>query len=100
MVRHPACDSLGRTQPDRVIASLRSNAADAGTRTVCPAPSNRTAEPNRPRDVQVAPEIVPVLPLPDASAALLPEPASNPYAATRPTARSIPSLGMGVDISA
>jgi hypothetical protein len=46
-------------------------------------PSNDRAAPYFPSVVQAAPEIVPLFPLPEASARVEPAPASKPYAATR-----------------
>jgi hypothetical protein len=40
-------------------------------------PSNDSARPKRPPATQVAPEIVPARPLPDASAAIVPAPSLN-----------------------
>src|SRR4051794_6963503 len=54
--------------------------------TIARVPLNERAEPNFPAADQVAPEIVPLLPVPEASAAVVPEPASKAYAATRPAA--------------
>jgi hypothetical protein len=48
-----------------------------------------------PELTQVAFEIVPLFPLPDASATELPDPSSNPYAATNPdTAAGVVTLAM------
>ena len=47
-------------------------------------PSKLNADPNRPAAFHAGPETEPALPFPDESAAVVPEPASNPYAATRP----------------
>ena len=55
-----------------------------GIVTLLLVPLNESASPNLPAVDQVAPEIVPVLPFPDASETVVPEPSSNPYAATSP----------------
>ena len=47
-------------------------------------PLNCSALPYLPVVAQVVFETVPVLPLPDASVTVVPDPSSNPYAATRP----------------
>jgi hypothetical protein len=47
-------------------------------------PSNWSARPFFPDAVQAAPDSVPALPFPDASAALEPEASLNAYAATGP----------------
>ena len=65
-----------------------------------PAPLKRIAPPNRPRVVQFAPSILPALPLPEASLATRPDPASSEYAATSPRSDALRSLPIGADISA
>src|SRR5262249_44482771 len=47
-VRHPACDSVGRIQADKVIAPDRSSDDDGGTRTRSPASWKLSAPPKRP----------------------------------------------------
>ena len=85
IVRQPDCGSLGRVQADRVMALVRFSDGDAGTRTTAAAPSNRSAFPYRP-GAHLAPLISPVLWLPDASAAVAPDPASNTKAPPKPGA--------------
>ena len=60
---------------------LRSSEAVSAIVTQSLTPSNESAPFFLPAVVQVAPEIAPSLPLPDASASEAPEPASNEYAA-------------------
>ena len=67
----------------------------SGTVTQSLTPSKLNAEPYRPPAFHAAPEIVPPFPCPDESAALEPEPASNPYAATRP-AEAAPGTNVAV----
>src|SRR6202035_2397175 len=52
-------------------------------------PLNCSALPYLPVAAQVAPVIVPVWPFPDASVTVVPEPSSNPYAATSPVGADI-----------
>ena len=68
---------LGRTQPESVIAFVRSRSAASATVTQSSTPSNKSAPPFLPAADQVAPEIVPVWPLPVASASVEPVPASK-----------------------
>ena len=82
-MRQPDCRSLGLIQAIRVIAVPRFSEAEAGTRTTSSAPANRMPAPKRPELVQVAPRMLPAFPLPEASVAIRPRPASNGYAATR-----------------
>src|SRR6266508_4033226 len=55
-------------------------------------PLKLKAVPYLPDAVQVAPLIVPLLPLPDTSVTTVPLPSLNPYAATKP------GLGVGVGV--
>src|SRR6185295_551911 len=55
-------------------------------------PLNDNADPYLPALDQVAPEIVPVLPLPEASLTVLPDPSSKAYAATRPEGALVDAL--------
>jgi hypothetical protein len=52
--------------------------------TIALVPLNSSASPNLPAVDQVAFVIVPLLAFPDASVTVVPDPSSNPYAATRP----------------
>jgi hypothetical protein len=76
--------ALGRTHASTVIPVVRSRLAESGIVTQLLVPLNESAPPKRPEALQVAPLIVPVLPLPDASAVVPPPPSLNPYAATSP----------------
>ena len=51
-----------------------------------------------PEVVHVAPLIVPLFPLPDASVTIIPEPSLKPYAATRPGAGVGVAVGIGVGV--
>jgi hypothetical protein len=62
----------------------RCNDAESGTFTRAFVPLKTSASPNLPVLVQVAFETVPVFAFPDESATLVPDPSSNPYAATKP----------------
>jgi hypothetical protein len=74
----------GFTHASSVIAVVSWSDVELGTLTRALEPLKRSALPNFPDAVHVAPEIVPVFPFPDASATVVPEPSSNEYAATRP----------------
>ena len=63
---------------------VRCSAAASGIVTSALVPLNCSALPYLPVVAQVAFAIVPVLPLPDASVTVVPDPSSNPYAATKP----------------
>ena len=70
--------TVGRTQASTVMLALRSSELASGTVTQSFTPSNESALPNLPVAVRVAPEIVPVLPVPDSSTVLAPEASSKP----------------------
>ena len=57
---------------------LRSSELLSGTVTLALEPLNDSAEPNFPAAFQVVPEVVPPLPVPDASATVVPEPSLKP----------------------
>ena len=61
-----------------VIPDVKSSDEAAGTVTQSFTPSKLSADPNRPDAFHAAPETEPTFPFPDESAALEPEPASNP----------------------
>jgi hypothetical protein len=82
-VRQPPF-AVGYTQASIVIPVVRSSVAASATVTRSLTPSNESAFPKRPADVQVDPLIEPALLLPDASPTVGPVPSSKPYAATRP----------------
>ena len=62
---------------------VRSRLSASGTVTQSLTPSKLSAPPNLPAAVRVAPLIVPVLPRPEASAAVVPVVSSKPQAPTR-----------------
>src|SRR3954464_5527203 len=80
----------GLTHASSVSGPLVSSESASGTVTQSLTPSKFRAPPKRPAVVQAAPETVPVLPLPDLSATVVPVPSSKPQAPTRP-------LGGGVE---
>ena len=57
------------------------------------------ALPYLPEVVHVAPLMVPLFPLPDASFTTVPVPSLNPYAATRPGAGVAVGVGVGVGVA-
>ena len=63
-------------------------------------PSNYSARPNLPVVVRVAPEIVPGLPRPEASAAVVPVVSSKPQAPTRPVGGVQAGAGDGRSVTA
>ena len=65
-----------------VIPVVRSSSGASGIVTMLEEPLKDSAPPYLPAAVQAAFTIVPVFPLPEASATLAPEPSSNEYAAT------------------
>src|SRR6266550_2512223 len=83
-LRQPV-NELGFTHASSVIPLVRRSAATSliVTQLLAPLKSNAPPIPVRPC-VQVAPVIVPVLPLPEMSLAIEPEPSLNPYAAMSP----------------
>jgi hypothetical protein len=83
-VRHELPRSVGLTQASSVIPVVRSSELESGMFTMLFVPLNESALPNLPVALQVAPLIVPLLPLPDWSASAVPDPWSIPYDATRP----------------
>src|SRR5918996_3067462 len=75
----------GRSHASTVIPVVRSSVALSETVTHAFVPLNESAPLNLPPVTQVAPESVPVLPRPDWSPAVVPEPSSNAHAPTSPT---------------
>src|SRR5438094_8447086 len=92
--RHALLTLLGYTHASRVIPLV--NCSDAAFLMVTKAlvPLNVKALPYLPEVVHVAPLIVPLFSLPDASFTTVPLPSSNPYAPTRAGA----GVGVGVGI--
>src|SRR5438093_9378728 len=78
--------AVGDTQASSVMPVVRSREAASATVTQLLTPPNDRALPYFPLVVQVAPETVPLFPLPEASAATVPAPSLKPYAATKPVA--------------
>jgi len=77
--------AVGRTQASRVIPEVRSRELLSMTSIRSFVPSKLAAAPNFEVVDHVAPLIsVPLLPLPDLSAAVVPAPSSKEYAATNP----------------
>ena len=74
----------GLTHASSVIPLDRCSEAESGIVTSALVPLNCSALPYFPDVVQVAFAIVPLLPFPDASVTVVPDPSSNPYAATKP----------------
>ena len=75
--------ALGLTHASSVTPLVRCSAATSLIVTQLLTPLNNRPPPTRP-DAQDAPESVPLFPFPEMSAATVPEPSLNPYAATRP----------------
>src|SRR5436309_4148390 len=73
----------GFTHASSVMALARSSELESFTVTQLFVPLNDRALPNLPFAAQVAFEIVPLFPLPDASPSVEPVPSSKLYAATR-----------------
>src|SRR5436190_77247 len=76
--------TMGLTQASRVIPVVRSREAESLTVTQLLTPLNDRAPPYLPEVDQEVLATVPVLELPEASAAVVPDPSLKPYAATRP----------------
>ncbi len=81
---------VGLTHASSVIAPVRCNDALSATVTRELLPLKLSAWPYFPVAAHVVFAVVPVLPLPDASATVVPDPSSNPYAATRPGVAEVP----------
>ena len=75
--------AAGRTHASSVIAVVRSSELASATVTQSLTPSNDRPPPYRPV-VRAAPEIVPALPRPDVSVAVVPLASSKPQAPTSP----------------
>src|SRR5258706_15440817 len=76
---------VGYTHASSVMPVVSRSEVAFGIVTCAPVPLNTSALPNLPDVVQVAPLIVPVLPLPEISATVVPAPSLSAYAATRPS---------------
>ena len=86
--------TVGLTQASSVIPLVRSREFESFTLTRALVPLKKRALPNLPAVDQVAFESVPVLPLPDRSAVVVPLPSSNPYAATRPVGAGVVTVAL------
>src|SRR5690348_5043858 len=75
--------AVGYTHASSVMALARSREAESATVTQLFVPLNDRALPYLPEVLQVAPEIVPAFPFPEASPSVEPVPSSKLYAATR-----------------
>src|SRR3954465_7529180 len=85
MVRQPLWAAVGMIHAESVIPVVRSSEAEPATRPGPVEPLKLNAPPYRPCADQVAPPTtVPRLPLPEASAALVPVPSLNAHAPTSP----------------
>ena len=69
--------AVGRIQASSVIPVVRSSDALSAMVTMSLTPSKASAPPDLPAPVQAAPEIVPVVPLPELSGRLVPVAASK-----------------------
>jgi hypothetical protein len=89
---------VGYTHASNVIPLV--NCSDGALLIVTKAlvPLKVNAFPYLPEVVHVAPLIVPLFPLPDASFTTVPLPSSNPYAATRPSVADGVGVGVGVAV--
>src|SRR5512139_3854996 len=63
-----------------------------GTVTTALVPLNTSALPYLPAVIHVAALIVPLLPLPDRSVSVVPDPSLKPYAATRPLGAALDTV--------
>src|SRR5580704_4416613 len=81
---HPVGAELGLTHASSVTAVVRCKDAESLTTTCALVPLNDSALPYLPLVVHVALTIVPVLPFPDKSLTVVPDPALKSYAATKP----------------
>src|SRR5690348_3448320 len=79
----------GLTHASSVIPVDSCSEAALGIETNAFVPLNCSALPYLPVAAQAAFVIVPVFPLPDASVTVVPDPSSNPYAATSPVVAAI-----------
>src|SRR4051794_1770139 len=83
-VRHAEPTAVGRIHASIVMPEVRSRLFASGTVTQSLVPLKLRAPPNLPAIVRVAPAIVPVLPLPEASVTEPPDVSSKPQAPTSP----------------
>ena len=71
-------DAQGNCQLAITSGLVRSSEDESGTVTMSLIPSKVSAAPDLPEVVHVAPEIVPLLPVPESSWSVVPLPAPNP----------------------
>src|SRR5262249_20985229 len=83
IARQPVGAEVGNTHASSVIAVVRRSEGASGIVTCDVVPLNTSALPNLPA-VQVVAVATPLLFCPEASRIVVPDPSSNPYAATRP----------------
>src|SRR5262249_2782251 len=83
MSLHADGDADGFTQASSVIPVVRSSDNELGMPTLELVPLKTSAPPNSPAEVQLVFVTVPLLPCPEASLTVVPEPSSNEYEATR-----------------
>src|SRR5436305_7609598 len=81
---NPVVGDVGKTHASSVIPVVKSRELESLIVTQSLTPLNDRALPNLPAVVRVAPEIVPGLPVPDASRAVAPVVSSKLNAATSP----------------
>src|SRR6186997_3471181 len=93
-VRQLVPSALGLTQASSVIPLVRSSEAESGTFTIALVPLKLKAEPYLPPVLQLALAMVPLLPLPDRSGRLVPEPWSKEYAATSPSGGAVLTVAL------
>jgi hypothetical protein len=89
---------VGYTHASNVIPLVNCSDGALLMVTRAPVPLKLNAFPYLPEVVHVAPLIVPLFPLPDASFTTVPLPSSNPYAATRSGAGDGVGVGIGVAV--
>ena len=84
--------AVGKTHASSVMPLVKSRLATSLTLTRLLVPLKDKFFPNFPDVFQVAPPMVPLFPLPEASAVVLPAPSSKPKATSKPD----PGVGGGV----
>ena len=85
IVERQPLNAVGLTQASSVMPVVKSSEFASGIVTMLDVPLNVSALPYLPDAVHTVFATVPLLPLPDASATVVPSPSSKAYAATRPT---------------
>ena len=82
--RHLLVVAVGFTHASSVIAEVNCSDAEFGTLTRALVPLKESAPPYLPDVDHVVLDVVPLLPVPEASPTVVPLPSLNEYAATRP----------------